>query len=250
MHYTCLIYKCNNTHLHLFPAAGGINENRMLPEGFSAGKVLKLLGIGVLAATLSLEGISWLLRCLRDGRVKPVKEVLFFPAAVTCINHVFQPGPCSCPLPHGDATPFTRLLGHLLSARSSLDLCIFAFSSQELCRVVLELHCQRGVSVRVVTDKDYMMISGSQIGALRKAGVSVRHELGGFHMHHKFAVVDRKLLVTGSLNWTHQAVQGNKENVLVTEDSGFVKPFLQEFEKLWEANDPARSPTEPGFVML
>ncbi|XP_058863159.1 mitochondrial cardiolipin hydrolase isoform X2 [Acipenser ruthenus] len=222
----------------------------MLPDGFSMGKTFKLLGIGVVAATLSLEGISWLLRCLRDGRGRPVKEVLFFPTTVTCINHLFLPGPCSCSLPHGDSTPFTQLLRHLLSARSSLDLCIFAFSSQELCRVVLELHRQRGVSVRVVTDKDYMMISGSQIGALHKAGISVRHELGGFHMHHKFAVVDKKLLITGSLNWTHQAVQGNKENVLVTEDSGFVRPFLLEFEKLWDANDPARSPTLSDFIML
>ncbi|MBN3318125.1 PLD6 hydrolase, partial [Atractosteus spatula] len=205
---------------------------------------VKLLGIGILVAILSLEGLNWLYFRLRQrcsGR--PLKEVLFFPTTVACIEHLFQPhprvSPCLCRLPHGLETPFTRLLRHLLSARFTLDLCIFAFSSQELCRAVLLLHRQ-GVVVRVLTDKDYMAIDGSQIGSLRKAGIAVRHETGGFHMHHKFAVADRRLLITGSLNWTATAVQGNKENVLVTEDAAFVRPFLREFEELWDANDPAR----------
>uniref|UniRef100_A0A8C6TDR9 small monomeric GTPase n=1 Tax=Neogobius melanostomus TaxID=47308 RepID=A0A8C6TDR9_9GOBI len=35
-------------------------------------------------------------------------------------------------------------------------------------------------------------------------------------MHHKFAVVDGNLLITGSLNWTLTAVQGNMENLIIT----------------------------------
>ena len=31
-----------------------------------------------------------------------------------------------------------------------------------------------------------------------------------------------------------QAVMGNKENVIVTEDPAIVKPFATEFESLWE----------------
>lgn len=59
------------------------------------------------------------------------------------------------------------------------------------------------------------------------------------HMHHKFALVDGKKLITGSLNWTLTAVQSNKENVMVTEEPELVQPYQQEFQKLWEANDPA-----------
>lgn len=66
-------------------------------------------------------------------------------------------------------TSFSRLLHHILSASSSLDLCIFAFSNMDLSRAVLVLH-ERGVTIRVFTDKNYAAISGSQIGVLRKAG--------------------------------------------------------------------------------
>jgi cardiolipin hydrolase len=59
-------------------------------------------------------------------------------------------------------------------------------------------------------------------------------------MHHKFAVVDGRRLITGSLNWTLTAIQSNKENILVTEEPDLVLPFITEFQRLWDVNDPAR----------
>jgi cardiolipin hydrolase len=34
------------------------------------------------------------------------------------------------------------------------------------------------------------------------------------HMHHKFAIIDKIVLLTGSFNWTAQAVNGNQENLI------------------------------------
>ncbi|KAG8014870.1 Mitochondrial cardiolipin hydrolase, partial [Nibea albiflora] len=72
------------------------------------------------------------------------------------------------------------------------------------------------------------------------AGICVRSDRNSVHMHHKFAVVDGRLLLTGSLNWTLTVVQSNKENILVTEEPDLVRPFIQEFCRLWECSDPAR----------
>ncbi|NXC74545.1 PLD6 hydrolase, partial [Anhinga anhinga] len=143
---------------------------------------------------------------------------------------------CPCPLPRGDSS-LSRLLRHLLSARRSLDICLFAFSCPQLGRAVQLLH-RRGVRVRVVTDAQYMGLQGSQIGLLRHAGIQVRHDQENGYMHHKFAIVDGRMLITGSLNWTTQAIQNNRENVLVMEDAEYVKPFLDEFEKIWEEYNP------------
>ncbi|XP_020822983.1 mitochondrial cardiolipin hydrolase [Phascolarctos cinereus] len=143
---------------------------------------------------------------------------------------------CLCPLPHGESS-LSRLLQYVLSARSSLELCLFAFSNPQLGRAVHLLH-QQGVRVRVVTDCDYMALNGSQIGRLRKAGIQVRHDQGAGYMHHKFAIVDKKMLITGSLNWTTQAIQNNRENVLIVEDEEYVRLFLEEFERIWEEFNP------------
>ncbi|XP_066518104.1 mitochondrial cardiolipin hydrolase isoform X2 [Hoplias malabaricus] len=208
-------------------------------------ELLKRLGLGALALTLGVEWLDWMLRRLwfrRDPK-GPLKEVLFFPSSITCVEHLYCPNrtfPCSCPLPHGVDSSFSRLLEHLLSTSVSLDLCVFSFSHADLSRAVLLLH-RRGVMVRVVTDRDYMSITGSQIGSLRRAGICVRHEMSKVvHMHHKFALVDGRKLVTGSLNWTATAVQSNKENVIVTEEPELVQPFREEFSRLWEASDPTK----------
>ncbi|XP_028314186.1 mitochondrial cardiolipin hydrolase [Gouania willdenowi] len=200
---------------------------------------LKMVGLGALALSLSLEVLCRLFHRLRP--VKALNEVHFFPSEVACVERIFTPSSthlCSCPLPHGVDTSFSRLLRHVLSASSSMDLCIFSFSNMDLCRAVLALH-RRGVTIRVLTDKDYAAITGSQIGALRKAGICVRCSVGSGYMHHKFTVLDGRLLITGSLNWTLSAVQGNAENVVVTDQPELVQPFMKEFHRLWELNEPA-----------
>ncbi|XP_034543076.1 mitochondrial cardiolipin hydrolase [Notolabrus celidotus] len=198
---------------------------------------MKAVGLSVVTLSLSVELLFWLCRRLRPRRI--LNEVLFFPSDLACVEHIYNPNTCFCPLPHGVETSFSRLLSHILSASSSLDVCVFAFSNMDLSRAVLALH-SKGVIIRVLTDKDYAAITGSQIGVLRKAGICVRCDTGSVYMHHKFAVVDNRFLITGSLNWTLTAVQCNQENIIITEEPHLLQPFIEEFHKLWVKNDPAK----------
>lgn len=52
-------------------------------------------------------------------------------------------------------------------------------------------------------------------------------------MHHKFAIIDNSILITGSTNWTKSAFFGNFENILITNESALVQPFIIEFNRLW-----------------
>ncbi len=54
-----------------------------------------------------------------------------------------------------------------------------------------------------------------------------------FHMHHKFAVIDGAVVITGSFNWTAQAVKNNQENILFLENEKVAKLYKDEFERLW-----------------
>jgi phosphatidylserine/phosphatidylglycerophosphate/cardiolipin synthase-like enzyme len=74
---------------------------------------------------------------------------------------------------------------------------------------------------------------GSDVRRLAQAGIPCVADNSPFHMHHKFAIVDGATLLTGSLNWTVQAVQSNQENVIITDDAALVHAFAGCFAQLW-----------------
>ena len=53
-------------------------------------------------------------------------------------------------------------------------------------------------------------------------------------MHNKYCIIDGKILITGSFNWTVSAVKYNQENLVILENESLCKKFLEAFEKLWE----------------
>ena len=79
-----------------------------------------------------------------------------------------------------------------------------------------------------------MTLTGSVAGKFLSSGAYLRSRPLPYLMHHKFAIVDGSKLINGSFNWTMQAVMGNKENVIVTDDPNVVAAFAREFEVLWE----------------
>ena len=130
----------------------------------------------------------------------------------------------------------SRLIDVLMSARRSLDVCVYTISSQALASALINAH-QRGVIVRVITDNEQMSSSGSRIMQLRKAGIQARLN-SGYFMHHKFAIVDRTELVNGSLNWTEQGLHCNHENVVITHNNQVVRAFGERFQQLWDEFNP------------
>jgi phosphatidylserine/phosphatidylglycerophosphate/cardiolipin synthase-like enzyme len=53
-------------------------------------------------------------------------------------------------------------------------------------------------------------------------------------MHHKFAVLDNSVVITGSFNWTTQAVKFNQENIVFYENRELAAKYTEEYNKLWD----------------
>ena len=117
---------------------------------------------------------------------------------------------------------------------------MLTIASRELGDILISTH-QAGVIVRVVTNDEQLMFSGTQVNRLRRVGIQVRVDTTAFLMHHKFVVVDGELLMSGSLNWTTQALCGNQENIIVTSEPKLVQPFTNQFEILWNQYSPQDS---------
>ena len=52
-------------------------------------------------------------------------------------------------------------------------------------------------------------------------------------LHHKFAVIDRKTVITGSFNWSPSAAHANDETLLVIHSPQLAKHFTREMNRLW-----------------
>lgn len=139
----------------------------------------------------------------------------------------------------------SKLCYYLNTTRYTLDLCIYVFTNTDLFYVILKL-LHKGVRVRMIADTDMAFSTGSVVLKLEKAGMSLRWTKSTNLMHHKFCLIDASfgstettpLLVTGSLNWTNQALNGNWENVIVTSQEQLVTEYGKEFERLWEQFKP------------
>ena len=51
-------------------------------------------------------------------------------------------------------------------------------------------------------------------------------------MHHKFAVVDERMVVTGSYNWTANATQNNWENLVVIVSNDVARIYKAEWDRI------------------
>lgn len=119
------------------------------------------------------------------------------------------------------------------NAKHSIKICVFTISENVISEEIIAAK-KRGVSVSVITDNDKINDKGSDIRWLADEGIRIRIDEASSHMHHKFCIIDKKILLTGSYNWTKSAADRNQENLLVTEDPKMVKAYLNEYQKLWD----------------
>ncbi len=133
------------------------------------------------------------------------------------------------------------IVGALDFARESADIAVFSFYSLDIARAVIDAH-RRGVKVRVLVDR--VQASQSEVGEmLLAAGVPFRWSQGFAGkgvMHNKFAVLDGKLLMTGSFNWSDNARDNNFENMFYSGEPAYAGPYAAQFERLFgAAEEPA-----------
>lgn len=165
-----------------------------------------------------------------------LNKVIFFPDKLTA-NLLSSSRSNQLSKQNLEESSLSLLMKTLQNAQYSLDVCMFTMACRELSCVLIKAH-QDGVVVRIITDKEQTGNSGSQIEALREAGIQVRNDNTSYFMHHKFVLVDGEVLMNGSLNWTLKGVCGNQENVMITNNTGLVQPFVRQFEHLWSLYDP------------
>jgi len=136
-----------------------------------------------------------------------------------------------------------RIVNALNSADTSIQVAMFTFTNASIAQELIAAK-NRGVVVEVLLDGTADGSQFSQRDPLCAAGVTVRVETWDSKLHDKYAIVDANsssdpLIVTGSTNWTGNAVGANDENLLIVHNADLASGFANDFARLRAAIAPS-----------
>lgn len=126
-----------------------------------------------------------------------------------------------------------RIRRLIAEARQTLDICVFTITDNRIVQRLEEAH-ERGITIRIISDDDKSLDLGSDLDHLARIGIQCRLDRTTAHMHHKFAIADHDLLLSGSYNWTRSAATENDENIVVINNPKIVRIFAEKFEQMWQ----------------
>lgn len=181
--------------------------------------------------------------------------------------------------------PTTYLINLIKQAKKSIYAATYMITDKEIAQALIQAH-ERGVDVRIITDivstgkygkADLLAENGICVYILdanssqnedfkkqqdisknesctknyndsqSKSSTEERWFLNDPIMHHKFVIIDKSLVWTGSFNWTVAANRKNHENIITVTDKEICKSFFNHFNKMM--TDGSCKPYYPGRIL-
>ena len=161
------------------------------------------------------------------------------------IQNYYKPKPviCECyffPNPSNEQ----RVVNMFRTCKKTLDIAIFTFTRDSIAQAILEAH-QRGLKIRCIGDDGNSKVKGSDVRLLASVGIPCKTDNNfRFHMHNKMAIIDNSVVITGSFNWTNQAINKNQDNILFIEDKDIANQYTEYFNKIWDGFTTVITPEE------
>ena len=128
--------------------------------------------------------------------------------------------------------PQKEIIKNINQAETFIHIAMYIFSDRDIALPLVKAH-ERGVKVRLYLDQEQVVYPFSQSRFLAQKGMNIRISTNNYNMHNKFAIIDNRILLTGSYNWTFSANRRNDENLMVIDDPDIISRFQNYFEKLW-----------------
>jgi len=132
-----------------------------------------------------------------------------------------------------DDKPAAHITELLNSAQDSIYFLAYSLTTDDFGAGLIE-RAKAGVTVAGVMEADQIRSNqGTEYDKLRQAGLDVRPDGNPAYMHHKVFIIDGKIVVLGSYNFSVSAETRNDENLLVIYDPELAGQFMQEFERVF-----------------
>ena len=140
----------------------------------------------------------------------------------------------------------------IAGTKTSVDMALFVYSDPFIS-TILEERQQNNVQIRALVEpqfayRDYSStldmwgLQSTQDCKIGKSSawkqpiktVGIPNLVAGDTLHHKFAILDRNLILTGSHNWTNAANRINDETLVAIENETIAAHYRREYDRLYQ----------------
>ncbi len=183
------------------------------------------------------------------GTKKPSRKIDYLVVGGAQIRVKFSPDPQNTAR---EQTSNGLIATAIAGAQKTVDMALFVFSEQFIS-TILEERQQVNVQIRALIEpkfayRDYsatLSMWGLQSSQDCKTGkssawkqpiktVGIPNLVSGDTLHHKFAILDRNLILTGSHNWTKAANHLNDEILVAIQNDIVAAHYQREYDRLYQ----------------
>lgn len=169
---------------------------------------------------------------------------------VTVVSFTVLPNSACCCVeaffvsPSVDGVIESEIIKALDEAEATIDIAMFSFTDDDLGAAVIRAY-DREVDIRVILEDGRKNEPGGEYNRLLDHGIAIECATAGAYFHHKFAVIDGSLTITGSYNWSASADEKNFENVVFIDCEEIAQAYTNEFDQFWKLFVELVSVTSP-----
>jgi phosphatidylserine/phosphatidylglycerophosphate/cardiolipin synthase-like enzyme len=139
-----------------------------------------------------------------------------------------------------DQQYFETVYGLISSANESVHIVMFEVKyypdypeSHEslILQKLIELK-SKGVDVKIIADE--YLTEKEAVNYLGNNGIGIKYDSESRTTHSKLLIIDGKIVIIGSTNWSYYAIDKNREANVVIYSTEAAQRFEKYFEDVWE----------------
>jgi phosphatidylserine/phosphatidylglycerophosphate/cardiolipin synthase-like enzyme len=126
--------------------------------------------------------------------------------------------------------PDAGLAGEIDKAHLSVDVAAYSLNLWSIRDALIHAY-QRGVVVRMVMESDNM--DNQEVQQIQDAGIPIVGDQQEGLMHNKFVIIDRRVVWTGSMNFTVGGAYKDNNNLVRLQSDKIAEDYTNEFDEMF-----------------
>ncbi len=131
-----------------------------------------------------------------------------------------------------------EIIKQIDSAESCIDIAMYSFTREPVAETIIRAK-NRGVKIRILMDKGQTKGKYLMYQFLLDNNIAIIQDRHAGIIHNKIAIINGRILFTGSYNWSKSAEERNEENLLeFIDEEEIIEIYQGRLDYLWGHNAP------------